>query len=50
MLESLATTEVLDWLTNARFGEKIARVGISQFQVINILHQVQMFIDIFEFY
>ena len=49
MLGSLATTSVLGWLTNARFGEKTARFNISQFYMIKINHQVQMVIDIAEF-
>ena len=31
------------------FGEKIARFGISWFQVIIVLHQSQMIIEIVEF-
>ena len=43
MLEFFAITSVLGWLTKCTFGEKIARASISQFQVIKILLQIQMF-------
>ena len=38
------------WLAHqCAFSEKIARISKSQFQVIKIILQVQMFIDIGEF-
>ena len=38
------------WLAHQwTFGEKIARVSVFQFQVIKILHRVEMIIDIVEF-
>ena len=47
MLGSLASTNVLGWLTNARLWE-MPRCNISQFYVIKINHRVQMIIDIAE--
>ena len=44
MLQSLATTGLLGWLTNAHLVRKL-RESVSQFYVINILHQVKMSID-----
>ena len=44
MLQYLATTSVLGWLTNARLVREI-HGSVSQFCVIKILHQVKMFID-----
>ena len=44
MLQYLATTSVIGWLTNARLGRKL-RGSVSQFQVIRIHHQAKMFID-----
>ena len=38
---------MLGWFTT--FGEKITRVSISKFQVIKILHRVEMIIDVVEF-
>ena len=47
---SLATMHERAWLAHQwTFGEKIARVSVFQFQVIKILHRVQMIIDIVEF-
>ena len=38
------------WLAHqCTFGEKIALVSMSHFQVIKILHRLQMIIDIVEF-
>ena len=50
MLSSSWNTSVLGWLTQCTFGEKIAQGGIYQFWVIKILLEVQMFIDIIEFW
>ena len=46
MLGSLATMSVFCWLTNARIGEKFARLNISKFYVVKIDHGVQMIVDI----
>ena len=50
MLNSSGNTSVLGWLTQCTFGEKIAQGGIYQFRVIKILLEIQMFIDIIEFW
>ena len=49
MLESLPTTSVLGWLTNARLMRELHGSVYLVFLVTKILLRVQKFIDVVEF-